>query len=92
MQEFTETIKELALINGNHFPKYLDGSGNFDYEVVAGQYAFLAEFDKRIYDSIIDLFFNHLKIHQTAKYMQEDWWGTVMLGLSRLALYQSIIE
>ena len=24
--------------------------------------------------------------------MQEDWWGTVMLGLSRLALCQSNFE
>ncbi|MEA3432364.1 MAG: hypothetical protein U9R01_06825, partial [candidate division WOR-3 bacterium] len=92
MQKFASTIKKLAETNGNHFPKYLDGTGDFDYEVTAGQYAFLAEFDGEIYDSIMDLFFNHLKIEQTAKYMQEDCWGTIMLGLSRLALYQSNFE
>jgi len=92
MHKFAKTIRDLAQANDNHFPKFLDGTGNFDYEVTAGQYAFLAEFDKEIYSSIIDLFFNHLKINQTAKYMQEDWWGTVMLGLSRLILYQSKIE
>jgi len=89
MQKFTRTIKGLAQADDNHFPKSLDGSGNFDYEVTAGQYVFLAEFDNTIYDSIIDLFFNHLRIDQTAKYMQEDWWGTAMLGLSRLILYKS---
>lgn len=92
MHRFTKTIKNLAQGNDNHFPKFLDGTGNFDYEVTAEQYAFLAEFDKEVYDSIIDLFFNHLKIDQTAKYMQEDWWGTVMLSLSRLILYQGNIE
>ncbi len=89
MKRFAKTIKQLAVDNGNHFPKYLDGTGNFDYEVVASQYSFLSEFDRAIYDSLTDLFFNHLKIDSTAKYMQEDWWGVVMLGLSRLALYQS---
>jgi len=86
MAEFTKTIKSLAQANDNHFPKYLDGTGNFDYEIAAGQYAFLAEFDSEIYNSITDLLFNHLKVDQTAKYMQEDWWGTVMLSLSRLVL------
>jgi len=89
---FTNTINNLAQANENHFPKYLDGTGNFDYEVTAGQYAFLAEFDREVYDLITDLFFNHLKIDQTAKYMREDWWGTVMLGLSRIALFQSNLE
>lgn len=92
MQKFTKTIKQLAINNNNRFPKFLDGTGNFDYEVTAAQYAFLSEFDEEIYTSIIDLFFNHLKIDKTAKYMQEDWWGTVMLSLSRLAIYQSSIE
>lgn len=89
MRKFTKTIKRLAVNNNNHFPTYLDNTGKFDYGITAGQYAFLAEFDREVYDSIIDLLFNHLKIDQTAKYMQEDWWGTVMLGLSRLVLYHS---
>jgi len=92
MQRFAKTIKKLAINNSNRFPKFLDGTGNFDYEVTAGQYAFLSEFDEEIYTSIIDLFFNHLKIDKTAKYMQEDWWGTVMLGLSRLALFENTFE
>lgn len=92
MRRFTKTIKDLAEANNNHFPKYLNGTGNFDYEVTAGQYAFLAEFDREVYNSIIDLFFNHPKIDQTAKYMQEDWWGTVMLGLSRIAFFQKILK
>jgi len=50
MNKFTQAIKHLAVNNNNHFPKFLDGTGNFDYEVTAGQYAFLAEFDKEIYD------------------------------------------
>jgi hypothetical protein len=89
MRGLCQTIKNLAEANNNHFPRYLDSTGDFDAEATAGQYIFLAEFDSGIYDSIMDLYFNHLKIDQTAKYMQEDFWGTVMLGLSRLALYQS---
>ena len=92
MQRFAKTIKHLAVNNDNHFPKLLDGTGNFDYEITAGQYVFLVEFDEDIYNSIVDLFFNHLKIDNTAKYMQEDWWGTVMLGLSRLALFENTFE
>jgi hypothetical protein len=89
MERFAKTIKQLACDNDNHFPAYLDGRGDFDREIVAGQYSFLAEFEEEIYDSLIDLFFNHLRISQTAKYLQEDWWGTVMLGLSRLAICQN---
>lgn len=92
MERFTKTIQDLAEANNNHFPKYLDGTGNFDYEVTAGQYAFLAEFNEDIYDSITDLLFDELEIASTAKYMQEDWWGTVMLGLSRIVSYQSSIK
>jgi hypothetical protein len=92
MEKFTETIKWLAISNDNHFPRYLDGTGDFDYEITAGQYAFLAEFDRDIYDSVSDLLFNKLKINSTAKYMQEDWWGTVMLSLSRLVLYKDVLR
>ena len=92
MQKFAKTIKKLAVDNNNRFPLYLDGTGNFNYEIAAGQYAFLAEYDKDIADSIADLFFKKLRIDLTAKYMQEDWWGQLMLGLSRLALYQNIFN
>jgi len=51
----------LAVDNNKRFPKFLDGTGNYYYEVAAGKYAFLAEFDKEIYNSIVDLFFNQLK-------------------------------
>lgn len=89
MNKFTNTIGYLAENNSNRFPRYLDGSGDFNYEITAGQYVFLSEFDKKICDSITDLFFNHLKIDKTAKYMEKDWQGTIMLGLSRLINYQN---
>jgi len=49
----------------------------------------MLKFAKNIADSITDLLFKKLRIDLTARYMQEDWWGQLMLGLSRLTLYQA---
>ncbi len=89
IQKFTKTIMYLAENNNNHFPKYLDGTGDYEYEVAAGQYAFLAEYDPRLIGSIMELYFKHIKIEETTNGMKADWWGTVMLGLSRVILFQS---
>ena len=83
----SNTLRDLGIQNDGRFPFYLDGRGKFDCEVSVGQLFFLTEFDKSLENLMLGLYFEHLKIDQTAKYFQEDWWGESMLGLSSMTRY-----
>lgn len=73
-------------------PDYVDGTGGFSYEITAGQYAFLARYDPDIWNKCYELLFSTYRVDVTAKLYHEDWWGTVMLGIARLAHNAKYIE
>jgi hypothetical protein len=85
MKKIATTIKHL-LADGRA-ERYIDGTGDYGYEVSAGQYAFLTPYDPQIWKLCYDLLFVIYRINVTGRYFQEDWWGTIMLGVARLAHY-----
>jgi len=85
MGRFARTVK--ALWQNGRVPRYIDGTGDYTYEIAAGQYAFLAQFDLEIWDLCHDLLFKMYKVDIIGRYLQEDWWGTVMLSIARLACF-----
>lgn len=90
IQRITFTIKHL-LADGRA-ERYVDGTGDYSYEIAAGQYAFLTPYDHEIWQLCYKLLFEIYRVDLTAKYFQEDWWGTVMLGIARLANNAKYIE
>ena len=83
MEKITSTVKRL--FSGGRVARRIDGTGDYAYEIAAGQYAFLTPYDREIWKLSHDLLFEIYRVDLTAKYFQEDWWGTVMLGIARLA-------
>lgn len=85
IEKVVTTMKRLLM--EKRVPRYIDGTGDYICEVTAGQYAFLTKYDPIIWHRCHSLLFDLYKVDLTAKYFQEDWWGTVMLGIARLARY-----
>lgn len=84
------TVKRL--FKGGRVADLIDGTGDYTYEITAGQYTFLTPYDCEIWKLCYDLLFEVHRVDLTAKYFQEDWWGTVMLGIARLANNARYIE
>ncbi len=84
-EKLTDTVK--SFFRGGRALSRIDGTGDYAYEITAGQYAFLAKYDHKIWQLCYDLLFVLYRVELTARYFQEDWWGTVMLGIARLARY-----
>lgn len=82
MGKIVHTIKRL-LADGRA-ERYINGTGDYVYEISAGQYALLAPYDAEIWKLCYDLLFKLYRIDLTGRFLQEDWWGTVMLGIARL--------
>ena len=85
MERFATTVRNLW--QDGRVTRYIDGSGDYAYEIAAGQYAFLAMFDPQIWGLCYDVLLSSNRVDITASYFQEDWWGTVMLGIARLARF-----
>lgn len=83
MEKITSTVKRL--FSGGRVARHIDGTGDYAYEIAAGQYAFLTLYDREIWNLCHKLLFEMYRVDLTAKCFQEDWWGTVMLGIARLA-------
>jgi len=88
MGRFARTVRDLW--QNGRVPRYIDGTGDYAYDIAVGQYAFLAQFDPEIWDLCHDLLFKTYKVDIIGRYLQEDWWGTVMLGIARLASFASL--
>lgn len=87
MAKVTVTIK--LLLSDGRVERYIDVTGDYAYEVVAGQYALLTPWDIEIWNLCYDILFKLYQVDLTGRYFQEDWWGTIMLGIARLAHYTS---
>ena len=90
MKKLATTIKHL-LADGRA-EQYIDGTGDYRYEAAAAQYALLTPYDSQIWKLCYDLLFDLYRINVTGRYFQEDWWGTIMLGMARLAHYVARAE
>lgn len=90
MEKLTVTVKRLFC--GDRIADRIDGTGDYTYEITAGQYAFLTPYDSEIWKLCHNLLFETYRVDLTAKYFQEDWWGTVMLGIARLASSAKHVE
>ena len=89
MQKFCKTFHNFA--REDKIFDNIDGTGESNQAISVLNWAELAKFDKSILRKCLYCF-EEYDIALTAQYYQEDWWGTVMLGLSRLALCQSNFE
>lgn len=76
------TIKHL--LSDGRAERYINGTGDYAYEITAGQYALLSPYEPEIWELCYRLLFELYRIDLTGRYFQEDWWGTVMLGIARL--------
>ncbi len=82
--KIVHTIKRL-LADGRA-ERYIDGTGDYAYEISAGQ--FTSAYDAEIWKLCYDLLFKLYRVDLTGRFLSEDWWGTVMLGIARLAHYR----
>ena len=82
------SLNEIAVVvSWGRVRHRINGSSDYAYELLANQYAFLAQFDPKIWNLCYDLLFKTYKVDIIGRYLQEDWWGTVMLGIARLASF-----
>jgi len=82
------TLNEiLVIVSWDRVRDCINGSRDYGYELVAGQYAFLAQFDPEIWDLCHDLLFKTYQVDIIGQYFEEDWRGTVMLRIARLTSF-----
>jgi len=88
MRKIVSTIKRL--LQDGRAERYIDGTGDYAYEITAGQYAMLAPYEPEIWERCYNILFGIYRVEITGHLFQEDWWETVMLGIARLAHYAEV--